>query len=107
MSALDTSPPAFPLAVPGDCMMEPSWGMSLRDYFAVHCDQPGTAEIITAAGLSLKSPAGVFVVFPDGSEKTFSEWWNEMSQAERFGLYAKVRFDLADAMLRQRMGEVK
>lgn len=27
-------PSAFPLAVPGDCMMQPDFGMELRDWFA-------------------------------------------------------------------------
>jgi hypothetical protein len=77
--------------------------MTLRDYFAIHCDQPGTAEIAAAAGLSMKSPAGVFVILPDGIEMNWADWWNGLSAAERFSLYARVRFAIADAMLAERM----
>jgi hypothetical protein len=80
-------------------------GMTLRDYFAVHCDQPGEAEIIAAAGLTSLSSAGYFVTgFPDDPDKkiTFTDWWREVSQEGRFRLYAKVRYAIADAMIAER-----
>lgn len=80
-------------------------GMTLRDYFAVHCDQPGEAEIIVAAGLTSLSSAGYFVTgFPDDPDKkiTFTDWWREVSQEGRFRLYAKVRYAIADAMIAER-----
>jgi hypothetical protein len=82
-----------------------SHGMTLRDYFAVHCDQPGEAEIIAAAGLTSLSSAGYFVTgFPDDPDKkiTFTDWWREVSQEGRFRLYAKVRYAIADAMIAER-----
>ncbi len=96
--------PAFPSVLYSHDRAE-NWstdGMSLRDYFAIHCDQPGEAEIIIAAGLKAKSTAGFTTVFPDGTEKTFTAWWLELPQPERFKLYAKVRYGIADAMLAAR-----
>ncbi len=77
-------------------------GMSLRDYFAIHCDQPGQDEIVHAAGKvwsdhkvwdrgNTQSPIG-----------TFEKWWSGLSEPEKSGLYAKVRYQLADAMLAER-----
>jgi hypothetical protein len=77
-------------------------GMTLRDYFAVNCDQPGMSEIAVAAGLRVKSSHGFFVIREDGAEVTFDEWWNSLDQATRFALYAKVRYSLADALIAER-----
>jgi hypothetical protein len=76
-----------------------SHGMSLRDYFAIHADQPGEAEIVAAAGLSMK--AG-YVECEDGEKRYFSQWYSHLSNEYRFSLYAKVRFAIADAMLAER-----
>ena len=102
MSKPDNGGPAFPLPEHLSWAPHDSHGMSLRDWFASQCDQPGEAEIITAAGLTARSSSGYFVVFADGYEMTFSEWWRSMTQAERFALYAKVRYAIADAMLAER-----
>lgn len=32
--------PAFPLAVPSDCQIQPEYGMTLRDWFATHAPPP-------------------------------------------------------------------
>jgi hypothetical protein len=72
-------------------------GMSLRDYFAIHADQPGAAEIATAAGLTFSSGA----VWSDGDSRiaSFEDWWRGLSQDRRFELSATVRYQQADAML--------
>lgn len=77
-----------------------SRGMSLRDYFAIHCDQPGEAEIATAAGFTLES-GRVWYTTTDGG-LTFNDWWRTLTQEQRFELYAKVRYEMADAMLKAR-----
>jgi len=75
-------------------------GMSLRDYFAIHCDQPGVDEIVTAAGLVHRD----YKVWQD--ENTclghFIDWYSKLSQERRFELYAKVRYAMSDAMLKAR-----
>lgn len=105
MSGREDGGQAFPQPVtvgPNDDMYPAYPGMTLRDYFAAHVDQPGEAEIIVAAGLMAKSPAGYLVVLPNGDEITFAEWWRDLPQAERFALYAKVRYGMADAMIAER-----
>lgn len=100
--------PAFPQSDLSQYDIGPSEygnsGMSLRDYFAIHCDQPGQAEIIRAAGLEAKSSAGYFVVMNNGTEIPFEQWWQTISQQDRFNLYAMVRYQMADAMLKARNG---
>ena len=78
-------------------------GMTLRDYFAIHCDQPGQDEIARMAGVRCAYVNG------DGAEDEqgeklpkWVEWYGGLSTDERFGLYARVRYALADAMLRER-----
>ena len=69
-------------------------GMSLRDYFAIHCDQPGVTELLALAG---KTPAS------NRSEAmVFANWWPSLSNDERFGWYAKCRYAMADAMITER-----
>lgn len=100
--------PAFPLEKSGGCPScgsagySVSHGMTLRDYFAIHCDQPGEAEIVTAAGL--KWDQGLVVAQDrDGTvRRSFSQWWWTIPQSRRFELYAQVRYALADAMLKAR-----
>ncbi len=75
-------------------------GMSLRDYFAVHADQPGVSEIVTMAG---GETDGFNVKFSrDGTEYKFNDWWNGLPLADRLDLSARVRFAMADAMIRAR-----
>jgi hypothetical protein len=95
--------PAFPNITP-DMRVDGGPGMSLRDYFAIHCDQPGMAEIATAAGLPWKNGTVVDTDPVDGLDRarSFDQWWSTVSQAERFELYAKVRYAMADAMLAAR-----
>jgi len=75
-------------------------GMSLRDYFAVHADQPGYAEIVTHAGLTYGSNQ----VWKDAQTSigTFDSWWRDLPNSERFRLSAEVRYAMADAMLAAR-----
>lgn len=76
-------------------------GMSLRDYFAVHADQPGVSEIVTMAGG--ETADGFRVKFSaDGAEHRFNDWWNDLPLADRLSLSARVRYAMADAMLEAR-----
>lgn len=75
-------------------------GMTLRDYFAIHADQPGEAEIVAAAGLCRNKQG--WITCEDGEKRGFNEWYSGLSNEYRFSLYAKVRFQLADAMLAER-----
>jgi hypothetical protein len=91
---------AFPLHIPATDAGSWDHGMSLRDYFAIHCDQPGQAEIVTAAGLTYS--VGQVWVTGDASLGTFDKWYASLPQERRFQLYATVRYALADAMLKAR-----
>ena len=95
--------PAFPLTVfdlRKDGPEERLPGISMRDYFAIHCDQPGEQELVTAAGYTLSN--GEVWESKDKSLGTFPAWYRRLSQRERFLLYAHVRYELADAMLAER-----
>lgn len=71
-----------------------------REYFALHADQPGVLEIITAAGH--KCVMNHWVDFGDGTPRqTFNDWYEALSQRERFALQAKVRVQMADALLHE------
>lgn len=84
----------------GDGISEGSRGMSLRDYFAVHADQPGVAEIVAVAG---GETDGYRVRFNAGeTERKFNDWWNDLPLADRLSLSARVRYAMADAMLAER-----
>jgi hypothetical protein len=81
-------------ATPNDTLQ---LGLTKREYFAVHLDQPGMAEIVTAAGLTWSNNEvweGEHI-----SLGYFDKWWSTLPQARRFALYAKVRVALADALL--------
>lgn len=95
------NPAAFPCT--GEGFGNPNYsqhGMSLRDWFASQCDQPGVAEIVAMAG---HKTDGFWVEFLDGSERTkFNDWYNAMPLDQRFGLVARVRYAIADAMLKER-----
>lgn len=75
-------------------------GMSMRDYFAVHADQPGIAEIVSMYGLTYSANQ----VWSDEitSLGTFDAWWRSIPNEERFRLSARVRYAMADAMIAAR-----
>ena len=85
--------PAFPYGEHGTVL----GGLTKREYFAIHCDQPGVSELVTAAGLICPDN---WSVWRDKDTKlgTFTEWYAKLTNAERFELYAKVRVQIADAM---------
>jgi len=96
------NPRAFPSGDFAGC--EPSYGMGLRDYFAVHADQPGISEIVSMAGFQTDG----FWVFLGGdgeNKQTFNDWWNNLPLTERLSLSARVRFAMADALLSARTPE--
>lgn len=76
-------------------------GMSLRDYFAIHADQPGVAEIVAEAGL-VHNAYGIWSGPETRVAAHFNAWWETVPQAEKFRLYAVVRYRMADAMLAAR-----
>lgn len=76
-----------------------SAGMTLRDYFAIHADQPGRTEIAALAGVRVK---GVGAKWEDPDVPHWEDWWSGLSSEERFSLYARVRYAIADAMLKER-----
>jgi len=91
--------PAFPLAVTDGVFIQE--GMSLRDYFAVHADQPGMTEIVAAAGLRLLK--GQIWADDEGPIfPSFNAWWESLDQNARFELSAQVRYAMAEAMLEAR-----
>jgi len=90
------NPPAFPR----DHRHLGHNGMTLRDYFAVHADQPGVSEIVSMAG---GETDGFYVMFSAGGTKyKFTEWWNGLPLEDRLELSARVRYAMADAMLAER-----
>lgn len=76
-------------------------GMSIRDYMAIHADQPGIAEIVTEAGLVYNN-RGVWSDPNTCIAASFDAWWATISQVERFKLSARCRYRIADAMLAAR-----
>lgn len=82
----------------------PERGMTVRDYFAIHADQPGQAEVVAEAGLTYSS--GQVWAGPHTSLGSFNDWWQGLEQQVRFDLYARVRYRMADAMLRARTQQV-
>lgn len=95
MTKINDGGSAFPEPLHVQC-----GGMSLRDYFAIHCDQPGAAEIVDAAGMVYSN--NQVWTNAETSIGTFNDWYNKLGQSERFALYAKVRYALADAMIAER-----
>lgn len=107
--------PAFPNGPGGGSFTGPdgytthqfqgSEGMSLRDYFAIHANQPGQAEICnllgwTCDGVNRNVP---FHERPsDFKCVNFSELWNVLTLEEQCAAWAKVRYAMADAMLSAR-----
>lgn len=89
---------AFPVA--GALGANQCNGMTLRDYFAIHVDQPGVLELVTAAGFT--HGAGQVWQDPQTSLGSFETWYRTLTSAERAAMYAKVRYELSDAMLQER-----
>ena len=98
----DTGGPAFPESYVGaDRPYEGIGdGMTLRDYFAAHSVQPGCGEIASMAGFVFRSGA----VWSDSQTRigSFDDWFNAMPLSERLELFARVKFAMADAMLKAR-----
>jgi hypothetical protein len=93
----NSSTPAFPNITPEMCI-QGGPGLSKREYMALHVDQPGVAEIITAAGYTSRDAFQMWSD-PDTTIGTFPQWWAKLSNERRFELYAKVRVAMADALL--------
>lgn len=85
-------------AFPSAYSLPENRGLTKREYFAVFADQPGVAEIVTAAGLHCTDN---FWVWKDADTKigSFTDWWSKLSNTERFALSSKVRVQQADALL--------
>lgn len=77
----------------------PEGGLSVRDYFAIHCDQPGCAEITEAAGLVFRDNR---VWTSETAGMGFNDWYNALPSARKLQLYAQVRYAMADALLAER-----
>lgn len=74
--------------------------MKLRDYFAIHSDQPGRLEIAMVAGVRVQEDAPSSFTPPERDAlPRFSDWYRTLTQEERYTLQAKVRYEQADAML--------
>ena len=107
--------PAFPIIIEGGVdsgLHADRWdGMSLRDYFAIHSEQPGMAELAEAGGMIWKNH---HIFYPTDDPQWMTgmsgdKWWEGLSNKMRFQLWAEVRYAQADAMLvereKQRGGE--
>lgn len=75
-------------------------GMEMRDYFAVHADQPGVSEIVAAAGMV--HSGGRVWSNEEVDLGSFNVWWDTLPLVRRLELSAMVRYAMADAMLRVR-----
>lgn len=75
-------------------------GMTLRDYFAIHSVQPGTGELASLAGLIYRNGA----VWKDEQTRVAGaeEWFNALPLSERLALFSRVKYAMADAMLKAR-----
>ena len=97
----ETGGPAFPTQEFVDGLGHSyDYGMTLRDYAAIHTEQPGMAEICSEAGVYYLNGA----VWSDEATNlgTFDKWWMGLPQEKRFELNAVVRYKIADAMLAER-----
>lgn len=83
--------------------------ISLRDYFAVHCEEPCHADLAAAANMQLGSAPGwydrrtqdpvIWILLGSGSVIQFKDWWASLSVKERAFINAKARYIVADAMI--------
>lgn len=98
MSNTNTGGPAFPIGI--DAFAEDKEGMTLRDYFAVHSVQPGMGELASLAGLAYRNGA----IWKDEQTRVASadEWFNTLPLSERLELFSRVKYAMADAMLKAR-----
>lgn len=77
-------------------------GLTKRELFALHAEQPGVQEIVTAAGYYTEDN---FLIYKTrhkvGADRIgpFNEWWATLTNQERFALTAKVKIQQADALL--------
>jgi len=110
MSTKDTGGPAFPgQEIDGVEYVEGIGnrhtyrqvpGMTLRDYFAIHSVQPGCGELVSMAGYTFSS--GAVWSSPDTRIARFDDWFGSMPLPERLELFARVKYAMADAMLKAR-----
>jgi len=79
-------------------------GMSLRDYFAAHADQPGYVEAYQLAGCpEVACPPGFNKDhFATDMESRARVWWGTISVLEKYRFYSRLRFLAADAMLAEK-----
>lgn len=99
--------PAFPRRLPNVevpvCealdMIKRYEGMSLRDYFAIHCGEPCVAETAAIAGLVMRPDGCVYPVDGDAAGIDSHEWWAGLSGAEQRRLTSIARYAMADALL--------
>lgn len=89
--------PAFPVQ---DASTWQAHGMTLRDYFAVHSVQPGMGELASLAGLVYRNGA----VWKDEQTRVAGadEWFNTLPLSERLELFSRVKYAMADALLKAR-----
>lgn len=75
-------------------------GMTLRDYFAIHGVQPGCGELASMAGLYYSQGA----VWSNSETRVdnFDSWFCGLPLTERLDLFARVKYAMADAMLKVR-----
>jgi len=77
-------------------------GMSMLDWFASKCDQPGVVE-----AYQLRGCPDVPVLHGWREEDLTMElramkWWGSLSLHEKYATYAELRYMAADAMLAER-----
>lgn len=101
------NPPAFPREDYQSDNAPGQRGMTLRDWFAAGCDQPGASEIVATAGFVWSANQVWHPDEPKTPIGSFDKWWSELPLAKRYSLYAQVRYAMADAMLAARDTERK
>lgn len=75
-------------------------GMTLRDYFAIHSVQPGIGELASMAGLFYRNGS----IWKDEQVRVSGgeEWFNALPLSERLELFSRVKYAMADSMLKSR-----
>jgi hypothetical protein len=93
--------PAFPIH--GGLHEHQFCGMDLRDYFAIHGEEPSQAELLASAGL-VQGADGIYAEADSANVvfKSFYDWFHRLPVDARFAMCAKVRYLMADAMLAAR-----
>ncbi len=96
MSSVNDGGPAFGH---GDPTNGGDPGMTLRDYLAVHADQPGFVEAYQLAGEpDVALPKG----WEANQQSRANKWWTGLSLDEKYRFYSTLRYMVADAMLAAR-----